>query len=571
MKIDQKILFFLGFLLLLGIVFRSLILNLSSSLIDWRDYALMNWVISQNISNILNGNFSNFFTTLSLYPNQNTLFFSDLLIPQSLIALPFFLVSKQIILSFNILFFITFTLNFISVFLFWRIIFKKDFFAFFASLLFIFSPFFHLNISHFQMLNYWPFFFGMYFFIRSIEEQKIKFAFITGVFLTIQFLASVYLSVYLMTALGVFAATKVSSKNYRQVLSYLILVFVVFALSAGIFIKGYFDTKREYSLTRNINEYIQYSSHLTDYIFNFSVNSLLTNSQIMQKWNSFNKNVWGGHSAFPGVLIFITSILGMFIFIKDKKSISLVLNLDRQKTFFFSLVLIGFIFSLGPRLNVNGNYAHIPLPYLAALKTIPIFESIRVTSRWNYLFYLGIVYFAILGLQKISNNKYRNFILSAAFILFFIESIPVNFQTSGFKYIDENTLVLKNICEQDKKVLLELPVTHLDAKDNIVDGLTYITTTQLAVSEHRCYLVNGYSGYDLPGLLELSDKIDQAIDSNDGVSFIQLIKNKRVEIVEFNDESFPKLRAAKLQNFYKTLKDNTEIEEISPSIYRVNY
>src|SRR3990167_10472341 len=93
---DKKFLLYLSlFILILLFVFRNLILNISTNLIDWLDYPYVIWVMSQSINHIQNLDFINFFETNAFYPHKMTLLFSDLLLPQALILLSFLTVSKK--------------------------------------------------------------------------------------------------------------------------------------------------------------------------------------------------------------------------------------------------------------------------------------------------------------------------------------------------------------------------------------------------------------------------------------------------------------------------------------------
>lgn len=566
----KSLLFFLIFLGLLLFVFRSLIFNLSVNLIDWRDYSLMVWIFFQNISKILSLNFQNYFNTTGFYPHPYSLLFSDLLLPQSIIALPFYAFSKNLILSFNIVFILTFILNYISSFLFWRLIFKKDYLAFFGSLLIVFSPFFHIELSHFQMMSYWPFFYTLYFLFQPINNKKFLNPILAGIFLSLQFLASVYLSIYLLTTIGIFYLVKLlDRKNFRAIFTGFSIILITFLLICGVFIKGYFDMKSYYHIQRDLKEYVTYSASLSDYIFTTSINSVIHKSGAMQRWNFADKSGWGGQASFPGFLVFFLSLSGLFLFTQNKKTISLILNLDKQQAFFFIITLTGFIFSLGPRLIFNGTYAHIPLPFTLALKFMPLFESTRVSARWSFLFYFGLIFFALTGLNKVINNKYKNIFLASCFIIFTLEYIPFNITTSAQSYTDDRDNILKSLCQNQKQAVLELPVTHLDADTNIADGLSYITKTQLASTYHNCYLVNGYSGYDLPENFDLAAKLDQAIDSEDLKQFIYELKNRNINLVKFNPDHFIPLRQPSLDKFLQNLDKTNELKKIDTTIYLV--
>lgn len=570
-KMRQKLFYFAIFLILFGVVFRSLLLNLSAALIDWRDYALMVWIMFQNMSKIMTFNFHNYFDTNAFYPHHYSLLFSDLLLPQSVLSLPFYLLTNNLVLSFNLVFIITFILNYISTFLFWKQIFKKDSLAFLGSLLIIFSPFFHLENSHFQMMSYWPFFFSLYFLVRANTGNRNLFFFLSGLFVAIQFIASVYLSVYLIFTIALYSFFNFwNLKDLKKNFTGGFILCVTFLTLSGFFIKGYLDMKYEYNFKRDLGEYITYSASLSDYIFTSSVNSIVHRSFLMKKWNGFDKNGWGGHASFPGFLILITALTGIFSIIKDKKELLLKLKIDKQKGFFITIMLLGFIFSLGPRLNFNGQYAYIPLPYTLVLKFVPLSEATRVPSRWSFLFFFGIIFFAVLGLNKISGSKYRNYILTGFFLIFLLEYLPLNMPSSIESYTDNRDEILKQLCLSGKEVVLELPVTHLSADSNIADGLSYITKRQLASTFNNCRIVNGYSGYDIPDNFELSDKLEAAIELNDVDKFVYELKHQNITIVKFNPDHFNPPKQAKLYTFLKLLDSSKQLRKIDPTIFSVN-
>ncbi len=564
----KKFLIYLGiFILILLFVFRDLVLNLSTNLLDWRDYPYIIWTMFQSTTHITSLDFANFFETNAFYSHKLTLMFSDILLPQALILSLFISLTKNIILSFNIIFLFTFILNFTASFLFWRQIFKKDMIAFFGSLLLIFSPFFHLELSHFQMLNYWPFLFAFYFLFKSESKPRIKYLVLAGFFITIQFLSSVYLSVYLIFSISVFYLLKLLfSKSAKVTIFKLFVIFFIFLLTSGIFIKGYMDMKKTYNTKRDIKEYITYSANLSDYVFTSQIKSVIHQSSVMQLWNKADKN-WGLHSSFPGFLIFVFSLFGLFKISKAKKFIIINVLLNKDKAFFLILTVAGLLFSLGPRLNFNGNYAHIPLPYAAFIKFVPLAEVVRVPSRWGFIFFLGLIYLTLLGVGKLKGKVNYKVLMSVLFILFILEYIPINITTHAEEYIDGNDQVLKQLCFNTKKVLLKIPVTHLDVAPDIITGLNYITKAQLSSTYHNCLMINGYSGYDLPQLFDFKDKINAAILKKDTQAFLKLLKENNVDIVEFNPDLFIKELKEPGSEFIKNLTNEQGLTMISGNLF----
>jgi hypothetical protein len=556
--------YLLFFLIIFSVAFRSLIFNFVTNLIDWRDYALVAWLVFQNVQKIIHLDFINFFTTNAFYPNTNTLFFADTFLPQSIITLPFSLISKNPIFIFNFVFVITFILNYISSYLVFYKTLKREFLSFLASLFLIFSPFFYLELGHFQMMSYWPGLFCLYFILKNDEQNKIRNLILAGIFLSLQFLAGVYLSFFFVAIIfSFFLAKIIFERNLVKNLKQIIIVFVTFILLSGPFIYGYRSVQKQYSFERDATEFINYSAHLSDYLFTKPADSLLYKLDLIKKWNSFNKNFTGGRAAFPGFTLTVLSLLSLFKIYKENRLIKVKIELNEQKFFFLILVLVGLTFSLGPRLNFNGNYAHIPLPYWILLKTIPFLESIRALCRWSFVFYLGIVGLAFEYLKE----KKNAILLGTIFILFFLECFPLNVRTYKDTYLDEKTEILKNICQKNKKVVLEVPITHFDGTGGIVDGLTYITKVELASSYHNCYLINGYSGYDLPSLLKFKDDFYQTLATKNSDKLVSFLKQNKVDILQVNRGRLDEESLANYEKIYQRLLKTKDIKLIGPDIF----
>lgn len=538
----KKFLIYFGlFASLFVFVFRSLIFNITSHLIDWLDYPFIVWTIYQNVEKIKTLDFVNFFNSNAFYPNKLTLLFSDILLPQSLIALPFSYFTNNHILVFNLVFLITFILNYISSFLFWRQIFKKNEVAFFGALFTVFSPFVHLLLGHFQMLSFWPLFFSLYFLFKNEEKNTFKNSLFVGLFLAIQFLTSAYLAIFLLFTIVIYYSVRLLTKQVRlNDLKNIVLIIAVFLLIDGVFIKGYFDMKKTYQIKRDLGEYITYSAHISDYLFTTNIKSLIHQSPVLSKWNFFDKHKLGENASFPGFLLLILASLSLFKFSKVKKEYFLGLKLDHRGLFFFLLIISGLIFSFGPRLSFNGNYAHIPSIYSLFIE-IPLFDAIRSLARWSFLFYFGLIYFSLAYLHKmVKKSKKTNFILFFILFAFFLEYIPLNIQTHAENYVDNRYSLLRNICSKDKKVLIEFPVTHLSAGKNIIEGLNYISKVQLASLYHKCNLVNGYSGYDLPSLFAHQAEISTRLGSRKLDSLQTYLMENGIDVIKFNPEKMIK-------------------------------
>jgi hypothetical protein len=565
--------YFSIFLVLLTVVFRSLILNLGKNLLDWLDHPYIVWVIYQNIGHLKSFDFRNLFNSNAFYPYSGTMLFSDLLLPQSIIALPFSFFIKNQILVFNITFFINFILNYISLYIFWKYIFKKKFLAFLGSLFFIFSPYFFGEIGHFQMMCFWPFFLSLYFLLKNNDMFKWKNIFYSGLFLSLQFLASVYLAVFLIVTIFCYVFVNLlCTKKIKLSIKTIFGIFLVFVLIDGMFIKSYVDVKKQYNVSRSINEYIQYSSHLSDYVFSGGINSILHQSNLIKKWNSFDKH--GGRSThFIGFLFSVLMILGVLSVVKKNKKIIVGVEINKESIFYLLLVILGFLFSLGPRLNFNGVYAHIPLPYLIILKYVPFFDSIRALSRWNFILILGILYFCLKFINNFLNKnlKFNKKILFFVVLIlwYFIEYFPINVNSLSKNYINDDYSYLINNCKN--KVLLEIPYTHLfGVKGNIVDGLGYITKTELSSITHGCSIVNGYSGYDLPENIESFQKLNNFVNTSKYDEYLEELNTRDVTYIKFNKEYMNEDEVETYQKMFDKLTKEKLLIKVSEKVYKIS-
>lgn len=555
-------------------IFRSLAFNITKNLPDWNDYPYITWTIFQNADHVKNLQFDGFFDANAFYPFKGTLLFSDLLLPQSLIIILISYFTANPVLSFNILFFILLALNIVGSLYFWKSIFSDHKIIFFASLLTIFSPYFFLNSNHFQMISIWPYLFGIGFLLR--KGLTIKSAVIVALLTTIEFLSSVYLSVFMLFTISIWVIFTLYSRreelvHYGRLQRNIITatlkgvgVFcLVFIILSGPFILKYMQVQRSYGISRDYGEYVLYSAHLTDYFFTTHYHSFISTLSPIVKWNSFNMHRLGEAAGFPGIVLLLLSVLGLLIYSRNSSSLNLKLPLSFNHVFFLILAISGLIFSLGPRLNANGTYLAIPLPYEILLKFNPLVEPIRATARWSFIFYFGLVYFACIGLQKINQRTKSNLGIGLLSIFFLLEIIPTNKISESKNYYPDVYKTIEGLC-QSKGVLLEYPMSQFTKNVNILTNLTYRTQILLASVNHKCKIVNGYSGYIPQQYQDYEDKLQIAVENNDKSKFLALLDSKEVSVVKLNKKSLFEDRVKVIEKWFsfydkvKILYENNE-------------
>ncbi len=556
----QSLLLLLIILVLLP--FWSLITNIRTNLVDWRDYAFIVWIMNQNVENIKALDFLNFFNTNAFYPHPYTKLLSEVALPQSIIMFPFVNMTNNIILSFNITFLTTIVLNAFTAYLLWKKIFKNSLTGFVGSILSTFSPFFYTQYGHFTMITYWPFYLCL-FFLLQVKDRNREVLFV-ALTLSIQFLANAYLGIFLLFSVCVYFILEVLHSKNPKPLRHLTLIFGIFLLLDGIFIYGYLNASKYFDIRRPYTEYVTYSAHLGDYLFTTSINSPIHTTALFNKWNSFRNGRFGEFSSFPGFGLIVLSIFALIKF-KSGKLLSLMLQFNKKEVFFVLLIITGFVFSLGPRLQFNGSYDRIPLPYHFIVKFVPLIDSVRVPARWSFIFFLGLTYFALKGFAKIKSKV----ALVAVVGLIILEYIPLTIHNEKSDYIFPQDIALKSLCKNNPLVILEIPVTHFDASGGIVNGLSYIARRELASSFHKCKIVNGYSGFDLPSIQNIKEGVYDSINENEPQLFYDTVRHAQAEVIVINYEYILDELKPNLPIVLSNLEKLKKIEAVSENIYEV--
>jgi hypothetical protein len=537
--------YFIGYFFLslffLSFIFKGLILNISTDLIDWRDYAYVIWVMNQTVESIKEMSLSGLFNGNAFYPNEGILLFSDLLWPQAIMTLIFSFFTKNIITQFNLVFFSTLILNTIAIYTFWKTIFKDHKNTFFASLVTNFSPFLILEINHFQMITYWPFFFAMHYLFKN--KKTIKDLILLAIFLSIQFYAAVYWMIFFITIMGLYYVVSFLKKeNKLNLIRDLLIIGSLLIVFIGPIYFKYSQVQKAYGVNREYHEYVNYSAHITDYLFSRNFKSIVSQSKFFKIINSYNN-----HSSFSAtIIIYLLSLIGIFNIKKIKENFSISFSLKKIDIIFLLIALIGFTFSLGPRFSFNGYYLSAPLPFALALKYLVIFEPIRATSRFAALFYIGLTYFAVKGLSKI--NKNNNFLLIIiALIIFFLEIIPTNFKTESNNYYPSVYNEISRRCN-NKEVFLEYPFNQDTPKADIVTNLKYKASQLTAAVNHNCSLVNGYAGFDPKEYSDYITSFNTALQATNSASLSGIINQKNIEYIKVNKEYMSKDKLKQLDN-----------------------
>jgi len=538
-----------------------------------------------------------------MYPFPFSLSFTEHMYFPSMLVYLIALVTNSSIAQFNILALANHLLLYISFYFLAGRFTKNSWIKVIAGLFVAFSPYILSQIGHFQMIFFWPFILCLYFLFHP--DRQIHHFMLTGLFLAWQFMSSVYLGIMGMAAIILYYAVrfinphlfpvrsstkKELEKNRKgfffgfytawdkrstgdrfRILSEIVVIFVVFLVIAEPTISAYLEMYQTYKPVIDQGQYVTYAAHISDYFFTSGQNSLLY--QLTKFWSKFDNHLFGEKAAFVGIVPIV--VIGYWFVSIWKKRVYLSLDSHLPTSSFglrrtsrgndkkFSesgmvvwllwLMVIAFIFSLGPRLNWNGTYLVYPLPYLFILKLIPLIGVMRATARWYFLFVLSISMLFVFSMQYISLWIYHPLLKKVIFPLLFcavlIEFYPAPIPASSQVCWSTSYTKVKEICQENPAPLLEYPFDYRAQDRSVIKDLNYKTKILLASTRHTCDILSGFSGYTPKKYSEYRDFLQDHEFNRGGLKLLHDLGFRYVKLNFFAMNAKEKKQIAKFITF----------------------
>ncbi|MFC2166961.1 discoidin domain-containing protein [Acidobacteriota bacterium] len=451
------------------------VLKMGTSVRDLGDPLLNTWIMAWNAKAITHLDFKDYFNANIFFPHKRTLAYSEFLIPQSLVALPALLVSKNPIFAYNFILLLSFLTSGFGAYLLARYLTSSTSGGIIAGVIYAFSPFMFHQLGHLQVITAGGIPLALLFLHKFFLSERYKHLLLFTLFFLLQILANGYYAMYLSLFAGLYillyVVTRNKYKDWEFWLKMALFVCIVFAV-AGPFFSQYFLLREEMGFVRHG---IGSSASLTSFLATAPMNRIYGNlTSVFLKPES---------ALFPGVLAFMLAAVG---FIRSRRWNKTWKPLVRKYTIIYSVILfISFLFTFGSK-----------GPYILLFKYVPGFNGLRVASRFHIFVMLSIAVLAAFGIKSIlsvshSKKKFANSAIVLLVMLILLEylSIPLPMDTVPAKEnIPEVYKWLK--AEKGDFALLELPLPKL------MEERAWIESPRLYYSTyHWKKLVNGISGY----------------------------------------------------------------------------
>lgn len=167
---------------------------------DPGDPLLNTWILYSVQKNLFT-NPLNLFDGNIFHPLSNTLSLSEHLFPQALISLPFRLIWNNPIFTYNVIFFLSFVLNALAMFLLVKSLTQNSMAGFVCGIMYAFNTYTLNHIPHLQLISLWPLPLSMLFLHKFFERGKTKDSILFSFFFTIQALCCIYYGLFFISIL----------------------------------------------------------------------------------------------------------------------------------------------------------------------------------------------------------------------------------------------------------------------------------------------------------------------------------------------------------------------------------
>ena len=525
------------------IFLRQLIFSIDKPLND-PDIFYQYFLLEGNLKHFTTLDFGNLYETRMFYPMKNTLALGNSQFVQSLMALPAFLVTRNVIVSAHVMIFINFFLSFFTMYLLVYRLTRSVGGSLVAGLIFSYNPFVMAQF-YFELLTI--FWIPLIFLIT--ESIITKPTFLKGMILPILFLFQLISSFYYIFIIAITWPVYVALRYRHKATKLLTPGFIFGLIMAGtigyFYLRPYLEMKEKFRVTRNLERVDLHSATWIDFFAASPYNKIYGSQSIEGKiikslrgtaLVDYYSEHFTEHSLFPGVAAYILFFISIFLLTRVAFRQQFVEAIP-----LFVILVVAVLISFGPSLPV----------YTFMYTYIPFVDSLRAPSRFAVV---GL--FALALMAGFAATKANKWILILIIIFITLEYQHRFFPISVRPDIREAYSWLNN---QDRiTVISELPMANnLLNYPNVFRSYFDDSTYLLFALYHDKKLINGNAAYNPPERTELGQaltinfptpsKLEQLKDM--GVDALVVHRNGYKD-TRIADEVIEKLQKSDLRQIY---------------------
>ena len=392
---------------------------------EWWDPLLNMWTLSWDTTTLLHAP-THLWQAQLLYPNSLSLSFSENLLGETIIYAPFFLITHNPVLSYNITFYLTFLLCGTNMYIMARHYTGKPLAAFVAALIYAFAPYRLAQIDHIHVLagEWMPL--AFLYLDLSLQQGRWRHWSLFALFYLLQLLSSVYYGIFLAYALLAFTIFRyarpfVAQLRYSKLayLKYLlgqslrpvIILGAMFTI-LGILMAPYLASLQN-GYSRSLSQSAGYAAFVRDFLFAVPFNWLYGVSYYNGTLLPYDSE----HYLFLGLTTMALAALGIILALRQKQT-------ALRPYIWTGLIVL--LFSFGPVLQYSTpsggpfvaaaskllgqialppNAPNIPMPWTLAYFVLPGFAGLRVPARLIGVFLIMLALLAAHGIAWLQSKS----------------------------------------------------------------------------------------------------------------------------------------------------------------------
>ncbi|MGB8646721.1 MAG: hypothetical protein WCF84_15885 [Anaerolineae bacterium] len=507
------------FLVLALVLTNPLILHVWNAVEDKQDALLNTWIIGW-VGHAAITNPLGLYNTNIFYPYANTLAFSEVLVPQGLLALPVTLATGNSIFGYNLVLLAMLWLDAFGMYLLVFDWMGEGGMAagWIAGAIYAFNPFNLGNLAQIQLLTLGWLPLALLFLRRMASGSRkgvmTRAVVLFALFFILQALSSIYYALIGGTAVACYVVyllvngarhgkgeAKIEPQRTQRENLYkswrpsrggwfIFRLFVAGALIAVMlapFLLPYFQVQRDLGFHRSVEESEPFSANLKQFT------EVSPQNVVYGKWLAPNPvHYEGGYpldNLFPGVFALVFAIAGLW-------------RGRGPRGFLLALLLTSFVLALGPRLYLAaGQPANVTLPYFWLYKVFAPLQALRAPVRFEALIMFAIAALAGMGIANLGlgdrNSQFK--IRNSKFAMGWVLLIALEYlalpaaNITVLPVAGEIDPEYRWLAAQPHGVILELPMMGLDASQRLDISKEYLSTY------HWQDTPDGYSGFNPPG------------------------------------------------------------------------
>lgn len=514
------------FLALVLILTNPLALHVWNSVEDKQDGLLNTWIAAW-VGHALVTNPLELFNTNIFYPYTNTLAYSEIVLPPSLLALPITLATNNSIFGYNLAWLAMLWLDAFAMYLLVFELTRRAEAGWVAGTIYAFNPFNLGNLAQMQLvsLGFLPlallclgkFLNGDTISRSLLPPRSSLLAFLFALFFILQALSSFYYALLSGFAVAIYLVwwlIEQRAEFFNALRRAIIPLAGSFALIAFVlvpFLLPYFQVQRELGFSRRVEESEPFSASLKQFTEVAPENVLYGKALAPNPV----KRV-GGYpldNLFPGVIAIPLALIGV------------IFSRAPSKMFLVSLLLFSFVLALGPRLYLTSDHAtDVTLPYRWLYEIFPPLRALRAPVRFDALVNFALAVLAGMGLavlrEKFSRQDTK---MPSVVSLWLVALIALEYLSLPAARIvpmavaNEISDVYKWLAQQPNGVALELPMMGPDENNELDISTQYFTTY------HWQKTPDGYSGFVPPRRGEIAYEFPSLDISPRGLALLQAL------------------------------------------------